>query len=63
MTKQKSILRKRPKIERESKKGIMKRKVVFNDKKNEEKTYFLTELERYDKINTWHKILRDSENY
>ena len=60
MTKRlKSILKKRPKIERESKKNFMKRKIKFNDKKNEEKIFFLTDLERYEKVITWHKILRN----
>ena len=60
MTKRlKSILKKRPKIERESKKNFMKRKIKFNDKKNEEKIFFLTDLERYEKVITWLKILRN----
>lgn len=64
MTKRlKSILKKRPKIHRESKKGITKRKVIFKEEKNEEKTYHLTDLEQYEKIITWHKILRNAEEY
>lgn len=63
MTKYKSILRKRPRIPRESKRGLFKKKVFFKEEKNEEKTYHLTELEQYEKIITWHKILRNAEDY
>ena len=59
----KSILKKRPKIHRESKKGITKRKVFFKEEKNQEKIYHLTKIESYEKKITWYKILRSSNKY
>ena len=54
----KSILKKRPKIPRESKKKCIKRKVYFPEDKNTIKEYNLTEYERYDKKISWYKIRR-----
>lgn len=57
MKKLKSILKKRPKIPRESKKNFIKRKVKF--KKNDEvKEYHLTITEKYEKEVCWNKIRR-----
>lgn len=58
----KTILKKRAKINRESKKGFIKRKVVFKEKKNEEKYYYLTDLEIYEKRNALYKIERSRKN-
>lgn len=55
----KSILRKRPKLHRKSKKGLTKRKVSFNNNKNQYKEYLLTDLEIYEKIITWEIIQRN----
>jgi len=57
----KSILKKRPKIPRESKKNCIKRKVIFKENKNEEKWYILTDFEKYDKQICWYKIRRSVE--
>lgn len=59
----KSILKKRPKIPRKSKKGLMKRKVIFKDEKNQEKYYFLSDMESYQKSVMWRKILMKSQYY
>jgi len=61
MTIQKSILKKRPKIPRESKKKNMKRKVHF--KNHEIKTYYLSQSEKYMKIVTYQKIKRQNNAY
>ena len=54
----KSILKKRPKIPRESKKKCIKRKVHFKEDKNQVKEYNLTNIEEYDKKICWYKIRR-----
>ncbi len=58
MTK-KSILKKRHKIPRESKKGIIKRKVHF--KNHQIKIYFLSSAEKYMKVITYEKIKRQND--
>lgn len=61
MTKKKSILKKRPRIPRESKKGIVKRKVHF--KNHQIKIYFLSPAEKYMKVVTYEKIKRQNNAY
>jgi len=56
MNKLKSILKKRSKIPRESKKNLIKRKVNF--KKDEIREYHLTITEIYEKRVQWSKIKR-----
>ena len=60
MTIKKSILKKRPKIPRKTKKNLMKRKVYF--KNHETRTYFLSNAEKYMKIITYEKIKRQNRS-
>tara|TARA_B110000285_G_scaffold107050_1_gene121744 strand:+ start:181 stop:366 length:186 start_codon:yes stop_codon:yes gene_type:complete len=58
-TRIKPILKTRPKIFRESKKQMIKRKVEFKD--NEIKHYFLSSSEKYMKIVTYEIIKRQND--
>lgn len=52
----KSILKKRQYIPRKSKNKMIKRKVHFNEEKNEIQKYLLTDFERYCKQICWYRI-------